>query len=368
MRFASRKIAVDDALDCMERYDALGWTDGLPIIPPTEGSVASFLKHAALPPDHIVGVYGDRATSVTAEKVAINAVMAGCRAEYMPVILAVVEALTDKSFHLNHMASMSSPWPLVIAGGPIVSELGMASGEYAFGSSRRANASIGRAISLLLANCFGAHVGGVQQGSMGNPARYSFLVAENIDTPWEPLRVELGFSLEESIVTVFPALTGPITAVTPYYAASGPAIAEPLGDTIASGYFTPGCYVTCLTPSFVEKVAKAGWDKHDLKGYLLEHTGASVADLRRRGRWDRDGMLAGKLPPPSPDDSGRWVHLFKREPWYEHIWDDSQANMKRDVLIVVAGGNAGVFASVVPPYLLAANPVTRPIRRAGGKP
>jgi hypothetical protein len=166
--FTSKRLEVDDALDCYERYEALGWTDGLPVIPPTEASVRSFLEHAGLAPGHVVGVYGDRATAITAEKVAINAVMAGCRAEYMPVVLAAIEALTDPAFHLNHIASMSSPWPLLIISGPVVNELSMATGEYAFGSARRANATIGRAVSLLLANCFGAKVGGVQQGSMGN--------------------------------------------------------------------------------------------------------------------------------------------------------------------------------------------------------
>jgi hypothetical protein len=76
-------------------------------------------------------------------------------------------------------------------------------------------------------------------------------------------------------------------------------------------------------------------------------------------------MLTGKLPPPAPEDAERWVHLFKREAWYEHMWDDSQKDIRRDVYIVVAGGNAGAFASVVPPYLLAANPVTRAIKKAG---
>ncbi len=365
--FTSKKLEVDDALDCYERYEALDWTDGLPVIPPTEASVRAFLEHAGLASGYVIGVYGDRATAITAEKVAINAVMAGCRAEYMPVVVAAVEALTDPAFHLNHIASMSSPWPLLIISGPVVNELSMAGGEYAFGSTRRSNATIGRAVSLLLANCFGARVGGVQQGSMGNPVRYSFLLAENVDTPWEPLRIELGFRHDESVVTLFPALTGPVTAVTPYYGTSGPAIAEPLGETIASGYFTPGTYVVHLTTSFVEKVAKAGWGKRDLKDYLLEHTRSSVADLRKRGRWDRDGMLTGKLPPPAPEDADRWVHLFKREPWYEHMWDDSQKDIRRDIYIVVAGGNAGAFASVVPPYLLAANPVTRAIKKAGAK-
>ena len=109
MHFTSKKLEVDDALDCYERYEALGWTDGLPVIPPTEASVRAFLEHAGLASGYVVGVYGDRATAITAEKVAINAVMAGCRAEYMPVVVAAVEALTDPAFHLNHIASMSSP-------------------------------------------------------------------------------------------------------------------------------------------------------------------------------------------------------------------------------------------------------------------
>src|SRR5579862_1655451 len=152
MRFASRVIEVSDPFEAIDYLYREGMTDGLPVIPPSEERVARFLDFAGLAPDRVIGRIPARSRILTAEKLAINAVMAGCLPEYMPVLVAAVEALSDEAFHFNHLAALGSPWPLVIVSGPIVKQIGMHYGMGVFGSGNRANATIGRAISLLLWN------------------------------------------------------------------------------------------------------------------------------------------------------------------------------------------------------------------------
>ena len=193
MQLQSTRVSLDDEYAVMQYFWEQGWTDGLPIVAPTPDRVEALLAAAGLGPEATVGAYQTRATALTAEKLAVNAVMAGCKPEYMPVLVAAFEGLTDPAYRMNHMASLGSPWPLIIVNGPIVKEIGMTSGQYVMGGGNHANATIGRAVSLAMANCFGAKVGGVQRGCLGNPNRWSFCIAENEDTPWTPLHAQRGF-------------------------------------------------------------------------------------------------------------------------------------------------------------------------------
>ena len=217
MQLQSARISLDDEYAVTQYFWEQGWTDGLPIVAPTPDRVEVFLAAAGLEPEAMVGTYQTRATALTAEKLAVNAVMAGCKPEYMPVLVAAFEGLTDPAYRMNHMASLGSPWPLIIVNGPIVKEIGMTSGQYVMGGGNHANATIGRAVSLTMANCFGAKVGGVQRGCLGNPNRWSFCIAENEDTPWTPLHAQRGFQAEESAVTVFGSMNGFDQFVTPNF-------------------------------------------------------------------------------------------------------------------------------------------------------
>ena len=201
----SERIVVDGYLHAMEHFWEQGWTDGLPVVPPTEERVREFLEHARLEPDEVVGEYRIRDRAITAEKLAINAVMAGCLPEYMPILVAACQAVTHPAFHLNHIASLASPWPLLIVNGPQVKALKFNSGVYVFGPGTRANATVGRALSLVLANCMEARLGGIQRGAMGHAARWGFCIAENEDTSWAPLHVERGFDRFANVVTAFPS-------------------------------------------------------------------------------------------------------------------------------------------------------------------
>ena len=142
-----------DALSAIELYFQLGWTDGLPIVPPTEERVLECLEYSGHAPDDVVGMVPPRNITITAEKVAINAVMAGCLPAYFPVVVAAVEALADDSFNLHgSMASTAGAAPLVIVNGPIVGEIGLNAADNLFGPGNRANATIGRALRLVLMN------------------------------------------------------------------------------------------------------------------------------------------------------------------------------------------------------------------------
>src|SRR5262245_38851647 len=173
MQLTSDRIEVADALECAEYFYRENMTDGLPILPPTEQRVRQFIDAVALSPDTKIVDITERARTITVEKLAINAVMAGCLPEYMPVLVAAVQGLGDPAFKFNHLASLGSPWPMVIVSGPIVRTLNIHHGRYLFGSGNRANATIGRAISLVLWNCCELRPDAIQRGDLGNVGRYS---------------------------------------------------------------------------------------------------------------------------------------------------------------------------------------------------
>ena len=358
-RLTSERIQLDGFLEAMEYFHREGWTDGLPVVPPTEELVQSFLEYVGLNPDLMIGEYADRARAITAEKLATNAVMAGCKQEYMPILVAACTAITKPQFSLNHLASMASPWPLLIINGPQVKDLGFNSGAYVFGPGARANATVGRALSLVLANCMEARPGGIQRGSMGHAARFGFCIAENEDTPWEPLHVEKGFDRNDNVVTVFPSGAGPTNLAGPDYPFSALQWAEKFTRTLANAryHFCFGTYVLVLPPPVQQVFVKDGWSKQDIRQYIMENSFTTVANLKVLGSWQYMGTDDGKPPTIKPDDETRKVYLFKRESWYEaKAWELSR---QPDILIVIAGGDVGSFGAVVEPYPVAAEPVSQ---------
>ena len=232
--------------------------------------------------------------------------MAGCKPEYMPVLVAAFEGLTDPAFRMNHMASLGSPWPLVIVNGPIVERLGMNTGQYLLGpTGNRANATIGRAVSLTMANCFDAKVGGVQRGTMGNPNRWSFCAAEREGSPWPRVHEQRGLAGGVSAVTVVGTMDGVLQFVTPNF--TDPTdLCELIAQRIAHGFFTLGTFVVMMAPVFQQHFIDAGWTQDDVKTYLTEHTCRSVASLKTDGRWERYGTrLSPTAPPIEPGDDTR---------------------------------------------------------------
>ena len=204
-----RHRAADDA-EAIELCFARGWTDGLPVIPPTPERVARMLEAARLEPAREITYIAHRAVSVTAEKVAINAVMAGCRPEYMPVVVAAIEGIGDPrwSYH-GPGTSTAGAAVLLVVNGPIARALDVNAGDNLFGPGWRANLTIGRAVRLVMRNVCGSRPGTLDRGTLGHPGKLSYVIAENeAESPWPPLHVERGFRPDQSAVTVM-AAAGP---------------------------------------------------------------------------------------------------------------------------------------------------------------
>ena len=195
MQLKSRHFEAADMAAAVELCHEKGWSDGLPVVPPTAELVAAMLDACALEPDHEVAFIENRQVSVRAEKIAINAVLAGCKPEYMPVIVATVEALADPLYGYHGPAtSTGGAGVLMIVNGPIARELGMNNGHNLFGPGWRANATMGRAVRLIMRNTIGTLPGTLDQSSLGHPGKYSYCIAENEeDSPWSPLHTSRGF-------------------------------------------------------------------------------------------------------------------------------------------------------------------------------
>ena len=211
---SSRRLELGSAEDPVEAAFARGWTDGLPVVPPTEQRVAQMLEGTDLPSGHVLCTLPPDLAECTVEKVAINAVMAGCRPEYLPVVLAAVEAAAGPRFNIHGVSATTYfSGPVLIVNGPVRSRIGMNSGVNVLGQGNRANLTIGRALNLVVRNVGGARPGGVDQATLGSPSKLSLCFPEDEEgSPWESLATERGFSPEESTVTLF-AAHGPIEVV-----------------------------------------------------------------------------------------------------------------------------------------------------------
>ena len=189
----------------IEAYYEAGWTDGLPVVPPSDASVAAMLAAAGLHGHEVLGEIPGRNVEVVAEKAAINAVMAGCRPEYMPVVVAAVKGLCAPAFAYHGPASSTGGSAIVlVVHGPIGRRLGINAGNNAFGQGHRPNATIGRAVRLCMMNVMNTRPGLLDRATLGHPGKYTFCFAEHeLDHPWQPLHTTRGFAADDSTVTVY---------------------------------------------------------------------------------------------------------------------------------------------------------------------
>ncbi len=197
----------DDLWAAQEFFEEKGWSDGLPIIPPTEERVAQMLAAVKRAPQDVIGAVPPRWAQATVEKIAINAVMAGCKPEYMPTLIACVEAITDTKLNLYALqATTGGPAVMIIINGPIRQQLNVNGGANALGEGWRANATIGRFVRLIQRNIGGSYPGTTCKATLGWPGKYSICIGENEEaSPWEPLHVERGFKADQSTVTAISA-------------------------------------------------------------------------------------------------------------------------------------------------------------------
>lgn len=346
---AARLELEDDAQAVFEAFLEQGWGDGLPIVPPTEARVAAMLACTARDPGEVIGSIPPGGGIATVEKVAINAVMAGCRPEYFPVVLAVVEAAVDPHFNLNGVqATTHSVSPLIVVSGPVVKELGFNCSTNVFGSGYRANATLGRALRLIMLNLGGALPGKLDMATMGHPGKYSYCIAENQDeSPWAPFHADRGVPAEASAVTVFGG-EGPHNVIAslargPHHLLNGAAsVMSTLGG---NNVYFQGESMLVVGPEFARYLGKIGWSRRDVQSYLYERASKTIGELKQAGYFYKESWKA------------HWP------PWIDPTNDQCRvpiASDPKDIHIVVSGGEGRFFAAI-PGWGLGGMAVTRPV-------
>ena len=325
----SRAHVADDAFAANELFQDQGWTDGLPVVPPTEPLVRRFLDAARLAPSDVVGTEPVRRRRITAEKVAIAAVMAGCRPEYMPVVVAIVRAMCDPAFGLHgSTASTGGSAPFVVVNGPVRRALAMNATNNVLANGSRANATIGRSLRLLVINVLGGIPGQLDRSTLGHPGKFTFCVAEDEeDSPWPALATERGVPPGVSAVTVLAAESP--HQVMNEWTHDPREILDTYAAAIRANMLTysiwPGNYAIVMPKQHRQIFATAGWGKKEIREYL--HQTARVT----RREWRTVGKSA--VAPRKDEDR---VYTALRSP--------------DDLLVVAAGGAAGGFGAIVPPW------------------
>lgn len=286
----TKTLELPDSLDAINDYFYRNsWTDGLPIIPPTEERVSNMMAGMSWrEPEHVLAVIPPANGKATMEKIAVNAVMAGCLPSYLPVLATAVLAISEPVYGLAHRQTTTHAGaPLMIVNGPIISEIGLNYGNGVFGPGWRANATIGRALRLILINIGGAIPGDVDFCQHGHPGKYTFCIAEHEKAnPWQPLHVERHFSAEDSVVTVVNTeaphsitenvKTDPIEIVRTF--------AQSMAALGGNNVYSQGTPVLVLGPEHAEHIAQASWTKQDLKMALFERARQPWGLVRDRGK------------------------------------------------------------------------------------
>ena len=325
---ASRTFQVPDTVEAIEFYFEQGLTDGLPVVPPTPDSVARFLDASGLGAGDVVGTMPTRKREITAEKVAINAIMAGCKPEYMPVVTTAISAMCEEKFNLHGTsASTAGTGHMVLVHGPIVKELDINYANNLFGPTKRSNATIGRAIRLIIMNVCGSVPGILDKSTFGHPGKYSYCFAENEElSPWQPLHVERGLPLESSAVTVY-AGNAPIQG-SDHGSHTGEGILNSIaGVMLANGVPAGGEMMVVISPEVLLHIREEGWSKQDVKNYLFEAT------KREYSFWDTlDGAWAPTIGSHADTDMA------------------SVVSSPDDLMVLVAGSAAGGFFCTILPW------------------
>lgn len=325
----SRRVELGAEEDPFEAMYSRGWSDGLPLVPPTEERVAHMLTGTTRRPDDLVCVLPPDLVECTVEKVAVNAVMAGCLPEYLPVVLAAVEAAATDSFNIHGLAATTYfSGPIVIVNGPVANQIGMNSGINALGPGNRANATIGRALNLVVRNVGGSVPGGVDRATLGHPGKLTFCFAEDEErSPWESLATERG--VDGSAVTVF-AGHGPteiwdqLSRTADSLAGSFAAQLQRVSHPKLALMFDA---VVVVSPEHARVFREAGWDKPRLRSELMSRLAGDGERLRRGVDGIAEGvpdhLASGSVPKFRPDGL-----------WFVH-----------------AGGGAGLFSAILPGWV-----------------
>jgi len=332
---AARRIEYPETADPAEVCYERGWTDGLPVTPPTDERVIAMLKGTKRRPHEIVGKIPPFLADCTVEKVAINAVMAGCKPEYMPVLLAAIEAALEPVFTLHGvLATTYFSSPIIIVNGPIAKKIGMNSGINALGQGNRANATIGRALNLVVLNVGGGRPGEADRSTLGAPSKYTLCFAEDESDPeWEPLSVARGFPRGTSAVTLFQG-HGPEAFVDQKSRTPDGLTRSFALSLIKMGHdrLTQSARaIVVLSPEHYAIYKESGWNRKRIERALYEATIRPGSEL-----------VAGK------DGVGEGIPASRAGEMVPKFHEDG-------LMVVRAGGKAGLFSAILPGWLAGRN-------------
>jgi len=346
IRLGSRRITSPEMEDDVETCFARGWTDGLPVVPPTEVRVVRMLAGTTRSPGDVVGLVPPNQAACTVEKVALNAVMAGCKPEYLPVVLAAVEAACTDAFCMHGLlATTYFSGPVVMVNGPVSRAIGMNAGINALGQGNRANATIGRALQLVVRNVGGGRPGEIDRATLGNPGKYTFCFAEDeAGSPWESLSVERGFPEGTSTVTlfagdgvqaVFDQLSRTPESLVRTYASCLRNVAHPKIPMSADALLV-------VSPEHGRIFREAGWSKSTLKETLEGLLQIPGTELVRGANGMAEGIPSGMKEETLP----------KFRPG--------------GLLIVHAGGTAGRFSAIIGGWVAGGPKGSQPVTKEIG--
>ena len=329
----ARRIDVGSQDDEVEFMFDQGFSDGLPLVPPTPERVIEMLAGTSKDAQEVLGEMAPHMGVVTVEKVAINAVMAGCKPEYLPVVLAATEAILTDDYNIHGvMATTMGASPVLVVNGPIRHRIGMNMGLGALGQGNRANATIGRALRLVIRNIGGAKPGETERSTLGNPMKFTMCFAEWEErNPWSPLHVERGFDKDDSVVTVFTMSSGP-TLIVDQDSRSASQLAGTLGQGLQA-VMSPKAYgaTDCLlvvVPEHVDTLMRDNYSKAELRQRIQEVSARPLRELVADPQ-SGTGIKADMAAQMDESTLNNMVSKFRR--------DD-------DIHIVVAGSEAGKFS------------------------
>jgi hypothetical protein len=334
----SRRIEIADQDDVFEFMFDQGLTDGLPVVPPTPERVIRMLKGTRRDAQEVVGTCAPNYAPLTIEKIAINAVMAGCKPDYLPVVIAAAEVICVPEFCIHGLtATTYGATPIIVVNGPIRHKIGMNMGINVLGQGNRANATIGRAIKLIVRNVGGGRPGEVERATLGSASKYTCCFAEFEErSPWEPLHVERGFNKDESVVTCFGLESGP-RQIADQTSRTARALAGSLGLGAEASWHPKthnfGDVLMVISPEHADTIGRDKWSKEDVRRQMQNVTARPLRELLPT---DDFGGL-GALPDQVKQRTRTEAELDKKIPKFQST---------KNIHIVVAGGPAGKFSAM----------------------
>lgn len=337
-------LQLDDPWAAIEACYEAGWSDGLPVVPPTEPLVEAMLANGVWPRDEVLLNEPSRDLAVSAYKAAVNAVMAGCRPEYFPVVGTVLQAMNDPRFELHGNATSTGGSTVLIAiNGPVRDEIGVHYKENLFGPGFRANATIGRTVRLVLRNCLSVIPGVMDKSTQGWAGKYAMCFGEDeASSPWEPFHVSRGYERSQSTVTIMAAESG--HNVVNHGSATADGLLITFADSMAAfGSLSSGRSLIVFAPEHARKIAASGWSRAEVQEFLFEHSARSFAEVKRGGKVEASAKGEG----------------FHPETWMlsdPTVYPgDDQIMVRRgtspaDIALMVGGGDAGGHSSFFPTW------------------